>query len=405
MLLPYASDTRPTRAPVFTICLMALMTVLTIVIRFSPSVEGHPSSLVQGFGVIPAHFHPLTLLSYSFLHDTWSHLILNLFFLWVFGGGVEAAVGPGKYFLLLVAGGAFGGALQAFVMASPFVQGVDGYVPIVGASAGIAGLIGLYAVRYYRSRLMFLGTSYRPHVVLVVLLFLCFEIGNGTWHLFIGAKENSIANWAHVGGFVFGLAIAHALRLGDAGRQAYLKADATKAMDRSEPGSAIQRWEMLLERDPNNAMARVELARAWLALGDTERAFNHYLSAIVTRLDQQHRTEAATVYAEMYESNLPSAKFTSPQMFVLGNTLAEQGQHAIAADVLRKITVSFPDTPEAETSLLRVIGLYVHSLNRYEEAKILLRLFLDRYPHSQWRGMAEELQRIALLGEGKNTRD
>jgi hypothetical protein len=75
--------------------------------------------------------------------------------------------------------------------------------------------------------------------------------------------------------------------------------------------------------------------------------------------------------------------------------LEELEQYALAAETLRGVTVRHPDAPEAETALLKVISLYVHRLNRREEAGILQRLFLELYPHSQWRSLAEELGRAA----------
>jgi TolA-binding protein len=82
-------------------------------------------------------------------------------------------------------------------------------------------------------------------------------------------------------------------------------------------------------------------------------------------------------------------------LFLLGCALEESEQYTLAAETLRAVTVRHPDSPEAETALLKVIGLYVHRLNRREEAKILLRLFLERYPHSQWRALAEDLRHAA----------
>jgi membrane associated rhomboid family serine protease len=377
----------------------ALMGVLAAITALVTAVDhfgghGRANDLFLTVGIVPAHFRPWSLLTYSFFHESFGHLLVNIFYLWVFGGGVEEAVGRGRYLALYVASGAVGGALQA-VVTTVLLPPVVGSIPIVGASAACAGLIGLFAVRYYRTRLSFVGLPFRPHVVVVIILFLGFEISAGVWDLLTRSATAGVASWAHVGGFVFGLACAHAVRLGEAGSRAYLSADAAQAMDRSLPGSAIKRWEILLAREPNNATARAELARAWLLLGDTEQAAGYYLSAIEAHLSRNHRAEAALLYAEMRDKGLRAPAPTTDQLFVLGNALEELEQFALAAETLRAAAARDPHSPAAETALLKVITLYVHRLDRCEEANILLRLFLERYPHSQWRALAEDLRRAA----------
>jgi len=62
--------------------------------------------------------------------------------------------------------------------------------------------------------------------------------------------------------------------------------------------------------------------------------------------------------------------------------------------------VRSPDAPEAETALVKVATIYIHRLSRQEEARILLHLFLQRYPNSALRNRAEELQKqIANSGQ------
>jgi membrane associated rhomboid family serine protease len=411
VLLPYASDRRPTRAPVITGALLLVNVALTLVILAGQRASGgrHGFDLVRTFGIVPAHFSLLSLFTYTFLHENIGHLLINLFYLWVFGAGVEEAVGRGRFLVLYVLGGAVGGALQILVTLK-LLPPSNMEIPIVGASAACATLIGLYAVRYYRSRLSFVGLPFRPHVVAVITLFLVFEIGAGFWDLFAGAASGGVAHWAHVGGFIFGMACAYSLGLDDAGQRAYLTLDAAQAMDQNVPGAAIKRWETLLQEEPNNAQARAELAQAWLLLGDTEQARQHYCEAIRTYLAQNRRSDAARLYAQAMEmedgagrKNRVSADLSTAQLFVLGGALEEREQYPLAADTLYSVVQRSPEAPEAETALLKVIYLYVHRLRRQEEARRLLALFLERYPQSQWRARAEELGRIAAAPSPDNS--
>lgn len=395
MGLPYASDTPLERVPKVTLALMGVHTSLLLSLMLGEQVA-HWSLLpiFQRFGIVPGQFQPFTLATYFWLHAGLSHLLLNMFYLWVFGGGVETALGGRRFLLLYLLSGMVGGGLQAFVTARVLGGSPAELTPIVGASAACAGLVGLYAVRYYRARLEFALVPYHPHVVVVVGLFLAYEIGAGVLSLAQGSAEAGIAHWAHIGGFVFGLSCAQLLRLGDIGHSAYLDQDASRAMDRNVPGAAVKRYEALLAREPENISSRTRLAEAWLQLGDIEQASLHYGRGLEQHLHHNQRTEAAQLYLEIRSHDLPLPALPPAEQMILGNALEELEQFAQASEVLRLLATRSPEAPEAETALLKAISLYVHRLARHEEARILLSQFQQRYPRSAWRSLAEDLSRI-----------
>ena len=396
MILPYASDNLPTRRPLATLILLAVtfaLTLLAVGYGWAAGQDTTNATLLSLVGIVPDHFQPFALLMYPLFHDSLGHFLINAFYLWVFGAGIEAAVGRKRFLLLYFAGGAVGGLLQWLVtilLLPPDRQSI----PIVGASAACAALIGLYAVRYYRATLHFVGIPVRAHVVVVVTLFLLFEIGGGLWNLLAGDASDGVAHWAHIGGFIFGLACANLMRLAEAGERAYLRQDASQAMHKSVPGEAIKKWETLLLREPHNTSARRELARAWLLLGDREQAEQEYRSGLFTHLQQNRRTEAAMLYAEMREDSLFTADLSARQLFALGSALEDLEQYALAADTLRLASVQNNGDAEAETALLKVISLYVHRLDRREEARTLLLLFYERHANSAFRPLADDLRRV-----------
>jgi membrane associated rhomboid family serine protease len=351
------------------------------------------TTLLNAVGIVPGHLRPYTLLTYMFFHESLGHLLLNMCYLWVFGAGVEAALGARKFLGIYLLSGVVGGALQwiVTVQLAPDAEAV----PIVGASAACAGMIGLYAVRYYRARLAFVGLWFQPHVVTVISAFLAYEIVGGLWSVWQGSAEAGVAHWAHIGGFVFGLTCAQILKLDAAGQIAYLAQDATRAMAASVPGAAIRRWETLLNREPDNTDARRELARAWLLLGDEEQATVQYSRAIQTLLGAARRGEATDFYTEMRQHRLSDSTLTVSQLYVLGNVLEEREQGALAAEALRRVADLSPQSPEGETAMLKVISLYVHQLDRRAEARELLALFRLRHPQTSWRGLADDLERAA----------
>ncbi len=410
MLLPYASDCRPKQLPLVTICLMIVTALITVGTTANEHINRLPAlrTVLLTYGLTPSHFRVVNLLTYPFFHAGFLHLLVNLLYLWVFGAGIEAAIGRKRLLFFYLMGGIVGGIFQT-LFSLRALSPMQASQPIVGASAACACLIGLFAVRFYRARLAFVGLPFRPQVTLVVLLFLSVEMGFGLYALLIDDVIDGVAHWAHTGGFVFGLACGLLLRLDDVASRSYLHSDAALLLDRNDPGGAIRRCETLLSQDPQNAEAHRDTARAWLQLDDRANAADHFTEALRIFLARNARRDAANLFAEMLgqgigareiggrsqqgTQSLRALALRPGELLMLGNALQEAGDHDMAAEVLRTVTVHTPEAPEAETALLRVASLYATHLNRQEEARILARLFQERYPESPFRARAYELLR------------
>jgi len=147
----------------------------------------------------------LSILSSMFLHAGWLHLLGNMLFLWIFGDNVEDALGKIGYLGFYLLGGVAAGALQ-------FVLAPGSTIPNVGASGAIAAILGAYIVLYPRARILtavffFLIALVELPAVVVLGLWFVLQLFQGVSGL--AADVNSgVAFWAHVGGFVFGVAVA-----------------------------------------------------------------------------------------------------------------------------------------------------------------------------------------------------
>ncbi len=155
---------------------------------------------------------PSTVVASMFIHGGWLHLIGNMLFLWVFGDNVEDAMGHGRYLVFYLLAGLGATALLVFL-------DQDGVIPTVGASGAIAGVLAAYLVLYPRATvsvvipwLWFFGAFPVPAAFLIVFWFLL-QLLNGVAS--IGADAGvtgGIAFWAHVGGFIAGLALVWVFR-------------------------------------------------------------------------------------------------------------------------------------------------------------------------------------------------
>lgn len=140
-----------------------------------------------------------------FLHGNLGHLVGNVIFLYVFGPGVERALGGARFALYYLFWGVVAAAAHTFVN-----PGSD--IPTLGASGAIGGVLGCYFLLFPGSRVELVLLFYPVVVASWVLL--------GGWFLWqIFFPQAGVANWAHAGGFLAGMMTV--LVLG--GRQAVLK--------------------------------------------------------------------------------------------------------------------------------------------------------------------------------------
>lgn len=148
-----------------------------------------------------------SLLSSMFLHVSYLHIFGNMLFLFVFGPNVEARFGRPKYLATYLACGLAG---EAATMATAlWTSSNDLYIPELGASAAISGVLAAYLILLPRSR------------VLSIIMFFLIPISAfwfiGGWFLLqvlyqLGGIDTGVAYVAHIGGFALGLIITLAVR-------------------------------------------------------------------------------------------------------------------------------------------------------------------------------------------------
>src|SRR5687767_11952199 len=140
------------------------------------------------------HWYLWQLVTFQFFHGGWLHLFLNLWALYVFGKPLEDDLGKAKFLRLYFSSGVFGGLLQvglAAVIPSQF------YGPVIGASAGIFGLIAAYASLYPERQLSILLAFIIP--VTLRAKFLLLFLG-GFALIGMALPPDGIAHAAHLGG-------------------------------------------------------------------------------------------------------------------------------------------------------------------------------------------------------------
>ena len=147
----------------------------------------------------------LSLLTSQFLHGGFLHLAGNLLYLWIFGDNVEDRLGPAQFLGLYLSCGVAAAVIQVLVL-----PGLS--IPMVGASGAVAGILGAYFLMFPSARIVtlipfgfFWDTMEVPAFLFLGFWFLLQWLAGLTT---IGQVTGvgGVAFWAHVGGFVSGMA-------------------------------------------------------------------------------------------------------------------------------------------------------------------------------------------------------
>ena len=150
-----------------------------------------------------------TLITSMFLHGGAMHLIGNILFLWIFGDNIEAIIGSFMFLLFYLFGGFF--AAGAHILTDP-----HSIIPTIGASGAISAVMGAYMVMFPKSRVKMIFIIFFKKFHIPAFLFLIFwflqQIFSGITTFSVVGSGGGVAWWAHIGGFVFGIAVGLILK-------------------------------------------------------------------------------------------------------------------------------------------------------------------------------------------------
>ena len=183
-----------------------LIIINVLVFLHQLSLGEHGERFIRTYGLIPADFSWLTVLSSMFVHGGLLHVGGNMWFLWIFGDNVEDRMGHGRFVAFYLLCGVAAAVAQTYF--AP-----DSTTPMVGASGAIAGVMGAYFVLYPKSRIVtlipifiFIQLIEVPAVVFLAIWFLWqFLQGLGSISIPGDSGMGGIAFWAHVAGFLAGV--------------------------------------------------------------------------------------------------------------------------------------------------------------------------------------------------------
>ncbi|HET6647119.1 MAG TPA: rhomboid family intramembrane serine protease [Pyrinomonadaceae bacterium] len=158
----------------------------------------------------------LTLITSMFMHGSLMHLFGNMLFLWIFGDNLEHSLGRARYLIFYLVTGLI--ASLAHVI-STFVFGDNPFIPSLGASGAISGVLGGYLVLYPKKSvrvIMFRMITTVPAIVAIGLWFV-FQLISAFGVIGAGPQSGGgVAFMAHIGGFIAGLVLVKVFGIGRA---------------------------------------------------------------------------------------------------------------------------------------------------------------------------------------------
>jgi len=220
-MIPISDENPTTRTPIVNWAII-IACVLVFIWQFSLD-ERQSEAVIRSLGFTPSVFFAgagsgpwLTLFTSMFLHGGLMHLGGNMLYLWIFGDNVEDTLGHGRFLLFYLLSGVAAALAQTAV-----VPGSE--IPMVGASGAVSGVLGAYLLLFPHARvltLLIFGFFFRMvHIPAIIVLgfWIVVQFVNGLLTVTASAVRGEAAGagvawFAHVGGFVAGMALLFVLR-------------------------------------------------------------------------------------------------------------------------------------------------------------------------------------------------
>ena len=373
---------------------LTLLLLVTNLVIFLSTLGGNDeprADILQRFGMTPNPLIWYTLITHMFLHGDLQHICVNMLGLWLFGPHVEEAIGHWEYGLFYFACG-IAAALTHLVIARLLLPAAVG-IPMVGASGAIFGILGLFAVRFWRARVrVFL--FFEVPAIWAVGAFALYQLGLGVYSLFDGGAGNNTANWAHIGGFLFGVAIALPLKMREQSKREYDLEDAAKSVALGDNDAAATYFRDALIVHPDDPDTHHKLAKVYIKLRHGEAAHRHFMDALRLHLNGGHSLAVARVYEDAI-AGFETFPLPASLLQRIASSCEESGQYSLAVHALAELCREYPEAKEAEMSLLRLGKLQMYKMNQPQNAEGIFSEFIRLYPESDWRSHAEKLLRDA----------
>lgn len=149
------------------------------------------NDIIHLYGFVPGDFNFIHMLTAMFLHVNIWHLLINMWFLWIFGDNAEGKIGHIKFLLFYILCGIFSTLIY-------FLSGENLNIPLVGASGAISGILGSYVILFPKNKLK-IFPNFTFSSFIYIFFWFCIQL------LFMCLGGGDTAYLGHIGGFASGV--------------------------------------------------------------------------------------------------------------------------------------------------------------------------------------------------------
>jgi len=310
------------------------------------------------YGYIPAQKSFIGLVTYMFIHGGLLHLLGNLLLLYLTGPFIEDVWGRPIYAVFYIIAGIFSGFM--FSLYYPNFTG-----PLIGASGAIAGLMGAFLIRYWKTKIKFfyiffllIRGTFKAPAWLMLPIWLALEIFNVNAIDSANAEGGGVAHWAHIWGFLFGVVVAFGMkyfmieekyihpkieaqvRFVDEGYKAL--EEATQKINEGKPEEA---YALLLGAARKNPMNREVVEGLWnqgKELGMEKEAAEFYIRMIESEI-RHNLMDVALVHFMDLKEKAPQAFLNTTCKFMLMKYLTERHDYKeakkLASELIEEVNL------------------------------------------------------------------
>lgn len=345
------------------------------------------------WGFTPESFDLIKAFTSMFIHAGFFHLLFNMLYLWLVGCNIEDdwswPIFLGVYFV---------SGVIAVLLHTAFAP--KSTVPLVGASGAIAGIMGAFMVRHFKTRIRF---AYFIWVIIARPLMGTFSIYAGValpiWFLIElacapGSGESGTAHWAHIGGFAFGALVGVAMKFlhlekkyvaplvedsFEKLKMSFKMKEATRKMDAGDVAGALPLLIACLGEEPANFDAALMLARIHHEKGNTRNAAAMYNEALKRMIAQENTEALQAGYEEIKEQGLVS-RITEQNIFQGGMFFEEKENFSNAVRLYGMYISLFPKGKVRAKAIYRTCMLFKNKLHQPVIAEQAMAFLKQEYP-------------------------
>ena len=180
--------------------------IIANAVVFLLEMTGGGNALIAQFALWPLgeRFAPWQLVTYAFLHGGLTHVMFNMFGVYMFGSDLERVWGPRRYLVFYMTS-----VISAAVVQLAFAELTGSVYPTLGASGGVFGLLLAFALYFpHRTVMLIIPPIPMPAWVFATLY--------GVIELVLGVTgtASGVAHFAHLGGMLGGFLLIRHWRSG-----------------------------------------------------------------------------------------------------------------------------------------------------------------------------------------------